>query len=413
MIDLDVAWQRIAETVRILESEQVPLAHACGRITASPLVTPAAIPAFDRSLVDGYGIQAADMGTDRLEHWQVVAEVPAGVWPSCSIGPGQAARIMTGGAIPEGVDAVIPVERALAQPASENAEETVRFQIESPRPGMNIQRQGAIVPADGEVLAARRSIGAAEIGVAAEIGATSLQVSRIPRVAVITTGDELVAADQTPEQGRIRDSNGPMLVAALGRRFQQPISRTHATDDPDSLETALQAALAADVDVIVTSGGVSAGVRDRVPQHFEALGAKCHFHKLSLKPGKPLWFGTLDQGARRRWLFGLPGNPISGLIGCELFVLPLGLALQTGVFQIPRMLTVSLTATFMHRGDRPTFWPARWSEFTGGELGVETLPWVGSADLPRVAAADGWIAFPAGDIRYDVGAKVRFLPRVD
>lgn len=356
---------------------------------------------------------------------RIVEEIPAGVVPQRTLAAGEAARIMTGAMVPSGADAVVAIERVILPHADSNQpssfkgaaanESVVGVERGSVKPKQNIQYRGAIAKANDVVLSPPRRIGSAEIGLAAEIGATSLIVSRRPRVAVITTGDELVEADQEPGPSQIRDSNGPMLAAALQAWSGNPVLRSHSRDDAASLDRELQRADEWGADVIVMAGGVSAGKLDLVPDRLEAFGATCLFHKVSLKPGKPIWFGVRDVAdsagqSRRQWILGLPGNPISSLIGAELFVAPLLEALEGRSFAAPVGFPAYLSAEFTHKGDRPTYWPAALSCDERG-WSVRALEWLGSADLPRVAQADGWIAFPAGTATYRMGTIVRFLKR--
>lgn len=437
MIDLTEAWRRVAATVRPLDAIELdlPLAVATGSpayAIAEPLIADRDLPGFDRSMLDGIVMRgdephaAADPSADRSTGCRIasedsvgaaepivlriVDEVSAGNVSRRAIGLGEAIRIMTGAPVPSGGSAVVPIERLIEIDGPVGSSRVVGVARGSIRAGQNIQRQGEIARAGAELLPIGRRLGAAEIGLAAEIGATRLSVARPVRAAVITTGDELVDASQVPAEGQIRDSNGPMLAAALCRWGCDVVLRMHATDRVEVLDAALAQADAAGADLIVLAGGVSAGKKDHVPARLEAFGAVCRFHKLSLKPGKPLWFGERDAPRGRTWCFGLPGNPISSLIGAELFVRPLIEALGGAPFRPPLGLPLPLLGEFRHRGDRPTFWPAVIEE-RGDEVGARPLAWLGSADLPRTAQADGWIAFPAGDRTWNDGERLRFVRR--
>ena len=439
-IDLSQAWHRVAQTIRMVESQRLSLEDAYGLVLAEPLKTRSPLPGHDRSMMDGIALRQSDTlypfvaphasvpslaSSDSLVWLEVIEEIPAGVVPSRALQSGQAARIMTGAMMPQGADAVVAIEHVILPEASHDQPASfhsaggsagvVGIERGTVKPQQNLQRRGAISAADTMVLAAGRRLGAAELGLAAEIGATQLAVLRPIKGAVITTGDELVPADQEPLPSQIRDSNGPMLAAALQHWTGQSVYRTHSRDSAQALDHALAQADRAQADVIVLAGGVSAGKLDLVPDRLVAFGAECHFHKVWMKPGKPIWFGTRDTQTasgqpRRQWFFGLPGNPISSLIGAELFVAPLLRALHRGSFEAPRGVYAKLSREFTHRSDRPTYWPAR-CELTDEGLHVVPLDWLGSADLPRVAQADGWIAFAAGTHHYSVGTQVRFLRR--
>lgn len=419
MIELTEAWRRIAATVRPLATTTLTPSQAAGRILAAPLLADRDLPAYDRSMLDGIVMRSADVALGGIINLRIVEEIPAGYVSTRQLGAGEAARIMTGAMVPVHGDTVVPVEKLLSPVSltggpssgpSDSSSDIVGVNADSVRPRQNVQRRGAIAAQGSVLLSAGRRIGAAEIGLASEIGASELVVQRPVRCAVITTGDELVPADQIPATGQIRDSNGPMISAALRAWSTQVVLQTHASDHIEAIDAALVAADQAEADVIVLAGGVSAGKRDFVPSRLEAFGATCRFHKVSLKPGKPLWFGERDQAERRQWIFGLPGNPISSLIGAELFVKPLLAAIQGQAFSPPISQPLALKTEFTHRGDRPTYWPAVLHRETQGWQ-VEPLPWLGSADLPRVAQADGWIAFPAGDLTFAEGTLVPFIAR--
>jgi molybdopterin molybdotransferase len=213
---------------------------------------------------------------------------------------------------------------------------------------------------------------------------------------VLATGDELVPAGETPGLGRIRDSNGPMLAALVRRAGARPVALGVARDDEDHLRALVLRGLKEDV--LLLSGGVSAGTRDLVPQVLAVTGVKAVFHKVRLKPGKPLWFGVrpaVRPSYPDTLVFGLPGNPVSSLVCFELLVRP-ALAQLAGMPSASPHMSAVLAAPHSQRGDRPTFFPA---EFLPGRkpIVVRTLPWKGSADLQTLAKAHCLICFPAGD----------------
>lgn len=243
------------------------------------------------------------------------------------------------------------------------------------------------------------------LGLLASVGRAAVSVIPRPRVCVLPTGDELVEPSCEPGPGQIRNSNGILLSAMAGGAETLPI----APDEPEALRRALQYGLEADV--LLITGGVSAGTRDLVPAALDGLGVTRVFHKIRLKPGKPLWFGI---GPTRSALpgtlvFGLPGNPVSGVVGFLLFVQPAISALAGFGAKPPTTLRgVRLAKPFIQRGDRTTYHPARLHK--EGPLAVEPLDWGGSGDLRTVAEADGFAIFPAGDREYDEGERVGFLP---
>jgi molybdopterin molybdotransferase len=252
--------------------------------------------------------------------------------------------------------------------------------------------------------------------VLASVGRTEVLVVPRPRVVVVPTGDELVEPDRVPGPGQIRNSNAVMLQGLAEAAEAEAEAMPIAPDDPDRLGAALAHGLGADV--LLVTGGVSAGKLDLVPLALERLGVVRVFHKIRLKPGKPLWFGVgpAREEAPGTLVFGLPGNPVSGVVGFLLFVRP---ALETlagkeqdaaANARVPAPpAAFPLAAPFLHEGDRPTYYPARLIADAGGPS-VALLDWAGSADLKTVAEADGFAIFAAGERTYRKGEIVGFLP---
>jgi molybdopterin molybdotransferase len=273
----------------------------------------------------------------------------------------------------------------------------------------NIMRRASSLARGQTVLRAGTAIRPIEVGVLAEVGRTEIAVHRPPRVAVMTSGNELVSPDRIPAPGQIRNSNNPMVVAFAQRAGAEATDLGIARDERDAIRALVERGL--EYDILVLSGGVSAGVLDLVPSVLRDAGVEEKFHKVNLKPGKPLWFGV--RGGTL--VFGLPGNPVSSLVGFELFVRPaIAQMLGGSPVGLPRA-TVKLASDFMQRGDRPTYFPGRRREtpvgladsaHPTGEVFVEPLPWMGSADLAALAQADCLIHFPAGDRQYVTGEAV-------
>jgi molybdopterin molybdotransferase len=260
----------------------------------------------------------------------------------------------------------------------------------------------------GEILLEKGSrLDAAKLGLIASAGRSEVLAIPKPTVAVVPTGDELVPASQKPQFGQIRNSNGVMLAGlarAWGTRHVRELPI--APDDPSGLRSSLEAAFDG-ADVVLISGGVSAGTKDLVPSTLIDLGIEPIFHKVNVKPGKPLWFGTGPPRGHQPGIlvFGLPGNPVSGVVGFLLFVRPALEALAGRPPKRTQLASFFLGAGFDHRGDRPTYHPAR---IENGRL--FPLNWAGSADLRTVALADGFAAFPAGDRVFQEGEEIPFLP---
>lgn len=338
-------------------------------------------PAADRAAMDGVALRAADGRAPR----RVLGTLFAGDDPAAfHVAPGTCVRIMTGAALPPGADAIVPVEQ-LAESA-----DTVAVQVD-PEPGDHVRPRGEQARAGDLLLPAGAPLTAAAAGLRAQVGLPVPALARL-RVDVASTGDELVA-DPAPHQ--IRDSNGPMLAAlahALGADVRR---RPSLPDDPGALAEALQAPDGAPI--LLTSGGVSMGEHDHLPAVLAGLGAIILFHRIRLKPGKPMLAARLGD----RLILGLPGNPVSAYLNALLF-LPVALARLQGLAFPDPWRRGALAARVKNKGDRPLLHPCR---LEGGTL--HPLPSKGSGDLVTLAQADAcaWIE-PGG---LEAGTKVRYL----
>ena len=288
MIDLAAALSLLESTAVPMPPRRQRLTDACGRSLAEPIVADVDSPPWDRAMMDGFALQTGDVvaAGGNLVELDVVVDLAAGDVTMLSIGSGSCARIMTGAPIPAGADAVIPVECAVDGTAGAHAGGRVRLHDEKFRPGQHVARQGTAFRAGTEVLAAGSLLGAAEIGLAAEAGATHVVVAARPRVAILSTGSELVPPEIHPAFGQTRNSNGPMLTAAVQLLGAEPIPLGIVADRPEAIRAAVTQGLAADV--LLLSGGVSAGDLDLVPEVFHGCGVEKVFHKVRHKPGKPV-----------------------------------------------------------------------------------------------------------------------------
>jgi molybdopterin molybdotransferase len=307
---------------------------------------------------------------------------------------------MTGAPIPPGADAVVPIEQAELINAT-----TVRLLHIDPSSGKNVLPRAASMRAGDVVLRSGIPLRPIELAILAEIGHAAVTVQPRPRVAVLPTGNEIVPVDQLPGPGQIRNSNGPMLLAAAAQTGAEPIELGIARDDRDALKRCIESGLAADV--LVLSGGVSAGTFDLVPGVLAELGVEQVFHKIALRPGKPLWFGVKRAGEHTVMVFGLPGNPVSSLVCFELFVRPAIAALAGHGFVGLPTIQAKLNHAFDHRGGRPAYLPARVSSTSTPT--VEILPWQGSADLATLAHANCLARFPNEKQSFPVGALIEVL----
>jgi molybdopterin molybdotransferase len=319
MVEVSDALETILDLATPVGVETVPLTSARGRYLAQDITADADLPGLPRSSVDGYAVIASDPATDL----EVLEEVTAGRLAQARVKPGAAVRIMTGGSLPEGTDAVVMFE---------DVEETDGRALlqHKPRLGENVHPRGMDLTAGQTILRRGLRIGPAEVGLLATVGCVQVPVYRLPRVAVLATGDELVEPSQTPPPGAVRDSNRFALMSAAQDAGAQVVFQAHAVDDEATLERAMRDALAA-ADVLITSGGVSMGTRDLIKPLLERM-ATVQFGRVSFKPGKPLTFATTAEG---RLCFGLPGFPVSSLVTFEVFVRPALLKLS-GADQVLR-----------------------------------------------------------------------------
>ena len=390
----------IAETRPSRRMETVPTDGKLGRVLAENIVSDLDSPPHDKSIVDGYALVSAAL-RDGPQTLPVVEEVAAGQIPRSTITAETAARIMTGAPIPRGADAVVMLERC-----EQLAGGGVRI-LEGPiRPGQNIMRQGASFRQGTVVLPAGTVLRGVELGLLAELGRVNAALYTPPCIAVLATGNELVPPEQAPAAGQIRNSNGGLLTSLALMAGGGVCNLGIARDDKAELRGRLQEGLASDI--LVISGGVSAGDHDLTPQALLDLGVRQVFHKVNLKPGKPLWFGVLDRSATERTLvFGLPGNPVSGLVCFQLFVRPAIHRLAGIADANPLVISAPLAAAHQQRGERDTFWPAR-LEFPSGAQRHQVTPlsWRGSGDLRTLVAANCLAFFPAGDRAYQMGDEV-------
>lgn len=398
MIPVSEAQQLVLEHARPLAAETVPLGpEALGRVLAEAVISDLDMPPYDKSMMDGYVVRSADLstGTATLE---IVEEVMAGHMPTRPVGAGQASRLMTGAAIPEGADAVVMVERTRQESANR-----VRIEDKPAKPGQHILARGREMRAGETILTPGTRLTPQEFGLLAAVGRSSVRVHPAPRVNILATGDEIVDPAVKPGPGQIRNSNGAMLLAQACRAGAQPRLIGIAGDNPDSLTKYIKEGLSSDV--LLLSGGVSAGKADLVPDVLQALGVSEHFHKVRMKPGKPVFFGTSGPAL----VFGLPGNPVSSLVCFELFVRPALRRLMNISPTLPPVLRGMLEQDFAYKTDRPTYHPAqaRWHK---GQYRLRIVPWFGSAHLRALAGTNAFALIGEGEHKLKSGQEMEVLP---
>jgi molybdopterin molybdotransferase len=405
LMDPGAAASLVLERTPVLGLENLPLADCFARVLGEDITAPAPLPAFPSSAVDGYAVRSEDAGTTLT----VVGESAAGRPLDTPVAAGTAARILTGGVLPEGADCVVMVEEVSLQ----GDLVTVPAGL---RPGTNFHAVGADLRAGENVLAAGSQLGAAEIGLAAAMGFASLRVHRRPRVALMSTGDELVEVGKRPGKGQIQDSNRWALLAALREAGAEVDLLGIAPDEPDALERLVAGALQR-ADVLVTSGGVSVGTHDLVKPLLESLG-EVHVGRVKLKPGKPFTFATLPvraplpdppaDGGRDKLAFGLPGFPVSSLVTFEVFVRP-ALRKMQGHTQLERpSLPVRLGYNAKPTADRTEYQRVTLRR-EGGELVADSTGSQSSSRLMTLAGAHALVRVPPGDQGMSAGTVVEAM----
>lgn len=381
-----------------LRTERVFLSPARDRILAAPVRADRDMPPFPRSTRDGFACRAAEVSSHR---WLAIAgSIRAGDPPAGPLPQGAAWEIMTGAAVPAGADSVVMLEHV------EHSERSIRLSPgRAVEPGENVVGAGAEARAGDEIIRPGACLHAGHIAAVAACGQAAVEVFARPRVAILTTGDELVAIDASPAPGQIRNSNAPMLAALVERCGGEAQILPAAKDETRAIEAALRDGLGADM--LLISGGVSAGKFDLVEPVLAALGARFHFTGVRIQPGKPLVFGELPRkDAPAMPLLGLPGNPISSAATFLLFGAPVLARLAGNAEIVPRFSLARLTRPVKGKSDLTRFVPALRS---GDGAEVAAVGTQGSGDLAAFARADCFIMVPERTERLEAGAAVRTL----
>ena len=379
------------------ELEDVPLVDAHGRVLARDVVSDVDLPPFEKSAMDGYAVRSSDLasGEARL---RVAGEARAGHPFTGTVPAGSCVSISTGAEVPSGLDAVVMVEKTEREGGS------VRL-ADSAREGQNICNRGQDLSRGATVMRSGRRLSPTDLSVLAAVGCEPAPVFRRPRVAVLTTGDELVRPEEEPGPGQIREANTLHLAALARRAGAQVTCHGLLPDDRDTLVARFAEALDAS-DVVVTTGGVSMGEHDLVAEAFRTCAVEEVFHKIAIKPGKPLWFGR--RGATL--VFGLPGNPVSCLLDHEVFVRP-ALARLEGETRAPaeRLLLGRWCGPPPRTNPRQQNLPATVARAADGVDELTPLEWSGSADIVALAEAAAMAVVPPGE-SVATGALVRYRP---
>jgi molybdopterin molybdotransferase len=387
LITIDEARRRVLSAVTRLGGEPVALPDALGRVLAEEVSSTLPVPPFDSSAMDGFAVVAGPAA-----ELAVVGEARAGHPYSGAVSPGQAVRISTGAVLPEGADAVVPVERTTAVKEAVYVPEIA--------PGENVRRAGEDIPLDAVVLQTGALLGPAELGVAASVGRAELKCAKRPRVAVLVTGDELTEPGAALQPGHIYSSNAYALSAQVHRAGGELIERVAVPDDArgtrDAIESALEGA-----DVVIVSGGVSVGPHDHVKPALRDLGAEERFWGVSLRPGKPTWFGVRGSTLA----FGLPGNPVSAMVTFQLFVRP-ALAAAQGAAADAQRVVATLERPIERNPQREQAVRVHLLQSRNGPTAAPTKDAQGSHVLTSMVGADGLALIAPGEGEAPAGERV-------
>jgi molybdopterin molybdotransferase len=397
LLTMQEAQARVLERVQALAAESVAVGAAAGRVTAEPARAVVDLPPFASSAMDGYAVRAADL-PGRLP---VVGHIAAGRPAERPLAPGEAMAISTGGVVPEGADAVIPIEYVVQHDNTVEHAGTIEVAA-SLAAGKHVRPRGGDVHAGDTVVEAGVRLGAVQLGALAAAGLAAVSCARRPRVAVLATGTELARPGEQLAPGQVYESNALMLAAALAASGADIEVLPVVADDESAHRAGLERGLAADV--LVTSGGVSVGPHDLVRRIEAELGVEEVFWRVAIKPGKPVSFGV--RGGTL--VFGLPGNPVSSLVGCELFAKPALRALQGLREPLPRFEPGRLASPLRRNDARDELVRAR-ARLDQDGIVLEPLSGQESHMIVHSAAADALVHVPLGAGELAAGATVRWL----
>ena len=393
MISVEEALQILRRVCVPSDAESVPLTSALHRVLARDIRSDVAWPPFDTSAMDGYAVRLADVssGAAPAERPGLVA---AGDQPGAPLAPGEAVRVMTGAPIPEGTEAILPVEDV----RRENGRIVA---LAAARMGEHIRRRAEVVPEGATLLARGTRLSPSDLALAALAGSDPIDVHRRPRVSIAVTGSELVAASRRPGPGQLRDSNGPMLSALCAARGVAASLRV-AVEDEDGAVRRLFAETGPEENLLITSGGVSAGDLDLLPEEARRSGFEILFHRVAVRPGKPV---ALGRRGKTLWL-GLPGNPVSASVCFHLFARPALDGLEGDARPGPPVRRALLARDLTVKGERETYRDAVLEE--DGDSGARVSPSEsrGSHDLLAHARANALIRIPAGAGNLRAGSPV-------
>jgi molybdopterin molybdotransferase len=387
------AIHAIKQALAPFDVEAVSVDKAIGRLLRQPVHAERDQPPFDRVMMDGIAIRFADLDSGQRS-FPIQSRQHAGD-PEHTLEAGQCIEIMTGASLPEGADCIVPVERITVAGGAAEIEGGYKADLRQ-----HIHARGSDHTEGTQLLRPGTRIAPADIAIIASAGLQAVEVSRQPKIRVISTGNELVQAGKPIEPHQIRESNGPAVIAMLQEHGYTDCERDHLVDDVEILEERIARHLD-EADVLVLSGGVSMGKADFVPQVLQALGVEVVFHKISQRPGKPMWFGV---GPRKQAVFALPGNPVSTLVCCRHYVLP-ALAGASGASPgNPEFAALAQDVAFRPR--LTCFLPVRLVSNAAGTLLALPVHTNTSGDFAALSGTDGYVELALEDTFFETGTTV-------
>lgn len=395
----EIVIQRLSAAVTPLPAVELLASEAIGRVLAEDIAAAFDYPPFDRAVVDGYALRSSDL-TIPGERLALSGAIRAGVTPQSAVAPGSCVQINTGAPIPENADAVCMVESTTTI-----GETLIEFAF-PPNFGDGIERRASLRTKDEILVEARQRITPGRLAALIAAGATAIRAYPAPRIAILTTGDELAAPDQTPGDGQIRDSNGPALAELVRQSggIADLIGRAH--DSREALREQLLTGLRVS-DMLIVCGGMSKGTHDYVPSELSKLGVEWLVESVDVKPGKPTRIGRTPAGT---WIVGLPGNPVSAIVCFHLFARAIMEGLQGLTIRPLKFARCRTQIALSANGNRPMFQPARWSIEPAGDLSMLPIVWRGSGDPFGLADANALLYRPDNSPATAAGDVVPFVP---
>lgn len=393
LLSVNEARERILSQFKPVQTETVHLTDSSNRVLADDVRAAQDLPLFDNSSMDGFAVRAADVidaTLDSPRRLRVVADIPAGASPTVSLATGQAARIMTGAQMPDGADSVVPVEDTDFNDRSSgtNAPEEVQI-LKSAKLGDNIRRRGLDIHAGDVVMHKGRQLKPQDLGLLAMLGISQVLIHRRPRIALLSSGDELIDIDAPLEAGKIRESNSYMIAALIENMGAEVLRLGVAKDNFESVKALFEKAIDLNVDLILSSAGVSVGAFDYIKDVIESNG-KMDFWRVNMRPGKPLAFGTY----RGIPVLGLPGNPVSAYVSFEVFVHPT-IARLRGLLDGSRPTVRVRSEEQIDSDGRESYLRAQVQE-ENGILFARLTGHQGSGNLHSLVRANALLIIPAG-----------------